>query len=77
MLQQNHCMIVISKMSLTNQNNVVNLAKVIEKYPTETKLLALLDNDYLADEKLLLNITFNTLIFRMKTGGFYSLMMER
>ena len=70
-------MIVISKISLKNQNNVVNLAKAIEKYPTETKLLALLDNDYLADENLLFNITFNTLIFRMKTGGFYFLMMER
>ena len=70
-------MIVFSKISWKNQNSVVNLAKVIEKYPTETKLLALLDNDYLADEKQLLNITFKTIIFRMKTGGHYCLINEK
>ena len=69
-------MIVISKISLKNPSNVVNLAKVFEIYPKETKLLALLDYDYLADEKQLLNVTFNTLIFRMKTGGFYFLIIQ-
>ena len=41
----------------------------METYSTETKLLALIATDYLVDEMQFLNMTVNTLIFQMKSGG--------
>ena len=69
MLQQTHCLIVISQTSLKNPGHVLNLSKQIEKYSTETKLMVVVTApDFVVDDKQFLNISINTLIFQIKAG---------
>ena len=66
---QTNCLMVISKTSLKNVKYILSLAKQMEQYSTETKLLAVVGNDPLVDEKQFLNTSVTTLIFQMEAGG--------
>ena len=74
MLQNTQCMIFIVKVSLKTQTNIVSLARGVTRYPTETKFLALLDYDSVVDKKQLLNISVNSMIFQMESGGNMNMM---
>ena len=74
MFQKTQCLLFILRISLKSQTNFVSLARGVARYPTETKLLALLDFDSIADKEQLVNISVSTLIFQMNTD---EIMTER
>ena len=65
---QTHCLLVIYKTTPKNQGFPFSLAKKIEKFSTETKLMIVVDTDFIRDQTHLRNISINTILFKMKDG---------
>ena len=68
MMWQTNCLIAIWKSTPKSQGNLFRLAKKIEKFSSESKLMIVVATDFTMDQKYLHNITINTLLFQIKDG---------
>ena len=67
MFPKTHCLLVFYKTYKTNDKEIFEIVKRLQRMPTETKLLSVISDLPMGEEQFM-NISVNTLIFQTKIG---------